>query len=36
MAARGVPEQVPAHWQVYFAVEDTDATVEQAKRAVAT
>jgi uncharacterized protein len=31
MAARGVPEQVPAHWQVYFAVEDTDATVEKAK-----
>jgi uncharacterized protein len=31
MAERGVPEQVPAHWQVYFAVEDTDATVEQAK-----
>jgi uncharacterized protein len=31
MAERGVPEQVPAHWQVYFAVEDTDATVEKAK-----
>ena len=31
MAARGVPEQVPAHWQVYFAVEDTDAAVEKAK-----
>lgn len=32
MATRGVPEEVPAHWQVYFAVEDTDATVEQAKQ----
>jgi uncharacterized protein len=31
MAERGVPEQVPAHWQIYFAVEDTDATVEKAK-----
>jgi uncharacterized protein len=31
MAARGVPSEVPAHWQVYFAVEDTDAAVEQAK-----
>jgi uncharacterized protein len=31
MAARGVPSEVPAHWQVYFAVEDTDATVERAK-----
>lgn len=31
MAGRGVPEQVPAHWQVYFAVEDTDATVALAK-----
>jgi predicted enzyme related to lactoylglutathione lyase len=33
MGGRGVPEQVPAHWQVYFAVEDTNATVEQAKGA---
>lgn len=33
MAGRGVPEQIPAHWQVYFAVEDTDATIEQAKQA---
>jgi uncharacterized protein len=33
MAERGVPEQVPAHWQVYFAVEDTDATIEKAKAA---
>jgi hypothetical protein len=32
MDERGVPEQVPAHWQVYFAVEDTDAAVEQAKQ----
>jgi uncharacterized protein len=31
MAGRGVPSEVPAHWQVYFAVEDTDATVEKAK-----
>ena len=30
MAERGVPEQIPPHWQVYFAVEDTDATVAQA------
>lgn len=29
MDERGVPEQVPAHWQVYFAVEDTDAAVAQ-------
>jgi predicted enzyme related to lactoylglutathione lyase len=32
MTERGVPEQVPAHWQVYFAVEDTDAAVEQVKQ----
>jgi predicted enzyme related to lactoylglutathione lyase len=32
MTGRGVPEQVPAHWQVYFAVEDTDATVEQVQQ----
>jgi predicted enzyme related to lactoylglutathione lyase len=31
MAEREVPEMVPAHWQVYFAVEDTDATIEAAK-----
>ena len=31
MSTRDVPEQVPAHWQVYFAVEDTDATIAQAK-----
>jgi uncharacterized protein len=32
MTERGVPEGIPAHWQVYFAVEDTDATIEQAKQ----
>jgi len=32
MTERGVPGEVPAHWQVYFAVEDTDAAVEQAKQ----
>lgn len=31
MTERGVPEQVPGHWQVYFAVEDTDATVATAQ-----
>ncbi len=25
-----LPGEVPSHWQVYFAVEDTDATVERA------
>lgn len=30
--AAEVPAEVPAHWQVYFAVEDTDATVETAKQ----
>lgn len=33
MVGRGVPEEIPAHWMVYFAVEDTDATVAQAKQA---
>ena len=33
LAAREVPEVVPAHWQVYFGVEDTDATIEAAKSA---
>ncbi len=33
MTERGVPEQVPAHWQVYFAVEDTDTAIDQAKQA---
>ena len=28
-----VPEEIPAHWLVYFAVEDTDATIEAAKEA---
>jgi uncharacterized protein len=32
MNSRGVPETVPPHWQVYFAVEDTDATLEKAKQ----
>lgn len=32
MTERGVPEEVPPHWQVYFAVEDTDATIDQAKQ----
>jgi uncharacterized protein len=31
MVERGVPEEIPAHWLVYFAVEDTDATVAQVK-----
>jgi uncharacterized protein len=31
MAERGVPEQVPAHWQVYLAVEDADAAVGKTK-----
>lgn len=26
-----VPDEVPAHWMVYFAVEDADSTVEQIK-----
>lgn len=26
-----VPDEVPAHWLVYFAVDDTDATIEKAK-----
>jgi predicted enzyme related to lactoylglutathione lyase len=32
MNSRDIPEQVPAHWQVYFAVEDTDAVVGLAKQ----
>jgi predicted enzyme related to lactoylglutathione lyase len=31
LAARGIPEEIPAHWQVYFVVDDTDAAIEQAK-----
>jgi predicted enzyme related to lactoylglutathione lyase len=26
-----VPDEVPAHWLVYFAVDDTDTTIEKAK-----
>ena len=26
-----IPDEIPAHWMTYFAVEDTDATVEQIK-----
>jgi predicted enzyme related to lactoylglutathione lyase len=33
LVERGVPEQVPAHWQTYFAVEDCDATVAAAQEA---
>lgn len=32
MTERGVPAEVPAHWQLYFAVGDTDATIDQAKQ----
>ena len=28
---RGIPAEVPTHWLVYFATEDTDATMAQAK-----
>jgi hypothetical protein len=31
MVEREVPEMVPPHWQLYFAVEDTDATVAAAE-----
>ena len=30
MSERGVPEEIPAHWLAYFAVEDADATVARA------
>jgi uncharacterized protein len=33
LVERGVPEAIPAHWQVYFGVEDTDATLEAAREA---
>ena len=33
MEERGVPEMIPPHWQVYFGVEDTDATIAAAKEA---
>jgi predicted enzyme related to lactoylglutathione lyase len=26
-----MPDEIPAHWLVYFAVEDTDATVAKAE-----
>ena len=29
--AAGVPDEIPAHWLVYFAVADCDATVEKVK-----
>lgn len=29
-ASRYLPENIPSHWVVYFAVEDTDATVKRA------
>ena len=32
MGSRGIPEEVPAHWQVYFAVDDADASVETTKQ----
>jgi predicted enzyme related to lactoylglutathione lyase len=32
MDDRGVPAEVPAHWQLYFAVEDTDAAVDRVKQ----
>lgn len=31
MGEREVPAEIPPHWLVYFAVEDTDATIAQAK-----
>lgn len=31
MGERGIPDEVPAHWQVYFGVDDTDAAVEKTK-----
>jgi predicted enzyme related to lactoylglutathione lyase len=31
LEARDVPAEIPPHWQVYFAVDDADATVEAAK-----
>jgi predicted enzyme related to lactoylglutathione lyase len=33
LEARNVPAEIPPHWQLYFAVEDTDATIEAAKQA---
>lgn len=31
MDERGVPAEIPPHWLAYFATENTDATVDQAK-----
>ena len=31
MNERGVPAEIPAHWLVYFAVEDTDAAIARAQ-----
>ncbi|HEY5976863.1 MAG TPA: VOC family protein [Solirubrobacterales bacterium] len=31
LEARNVPAEIPPHWQVYFGVEDTDATIAAAK-----
>jgi hypothetical protein len=31
MGEREVPAETPPHWLAYFAVEDTDATIDQAK-----
>ena len=31
-----VPDEVPAHWLVYFTVEDTDAALEKVKAAAVT
>jgi uncharacterized protein len=33
LEGRGVPAEIPPHWQLYFAVEDADATIEAAKEA---
>ena len=30
--SRGVPAEIPAHWQVYFGVDDLDAAIEEAKQ----
>jgi len=32
MGERQVPEEIPSHWLAYFATEDTDSTIEQAKQ----
>jgi predicted enzyme related to lactoylglutathione lyase len=33
LEGRNVPAEIPPHWQLYFAVEDTDATIEAARAA---